>query len=685
MFKSKKLHQEIDELKREVSAFENSHAVARVDFDRKFLYLNDLFAKTFGISREDALGNNYDTLVREKDLEQEDFNEIWRVLKQGTPVNKIEPRLNAKGEEIWLDTTYSPITNKDGVSEHVLIAAREITYMHMRRRDNRSQVDALKRSMAVIEFDLKGNVLDANDHFLKATGYTIEEIRGKNHRIFMPKDALDTPEYAQFWQRLAKGSSESGQVKRVRKDGEFCWLQATYETLIDPEGRPFKVVKYAFDITEARNLAADAEGQIHAIQGVQAVIEFDPYGKIVSANDLFCKVMGYERAEIIGQSHRMFVEPGYGESQSYKDHWADLRKGKTLEGDFLRVGKNGKEVHIRASYNPIKNAAGQVVKVVKFAVDTTPYMRMNRVMAESLGRLSEGDLSTRIDQDLGEFNTLRQQFNDAISRIERVIVGVLEQTASIAQEAASITAGTTELSRRSERQAATLEESAAALEELTTSVRGAADMTLTARAKAEKAKEQSDRSSLVVNDAVTAMNEIAASSQSISRITSVIDDIAFQTNLLALNAGVEAARAGDAGRGFAVVASEVRGLAQRSSDAAREIATLIEASTRQVGRGVELVGQAGEALQSIDESITGIRDSIQQIASSAQEQSNGLNEMNSAVSDLDRAVQQNAAMAEESSAAVQMLQRGINTMSEDVGYFRCSELDLGAEEDRLAS
>ncbi|MER5172910.1 PAS domain-containing methyl-accepting chemotaxis protein [Thioclava sp. GXIMD2076] len=685
MFNSKKLRQELEDLRREVNAFENSHAVARVSIDRKFLYINEIFATMFGFKTTDVLGQPYDKLVRDKDLHQEDFNDIWRILKLGTPVNRIVPRLNARGEEIWLDTTYSPISSKDGVTEHVLIAAREITTMHLRRRDNRSQVDALKRSMAVIEFDLKGNILDANERFLTATDYKIDEIRGKPHRIFMPKGEADSQEYRDFWHRLELGSSEAGRVRRVNKHGEILWLEAAYETLIDPEGRPFKVVKYAFDITDARNMAADAEGQIAAIQKVQAVIEFDPQGTITSANDLFCKAMGYERSEILNKPHSMFMPADQVNGAEYSTHWKRLRAGETIEGDFIRIGKGGKEVHIRASYNPIRNAAGKVVKVVKFAVDTTPYMRMNNAMESCLERLSEGDLGTRIDTDLGEFDNLRVQFNEAVGRIEQVVVSVLEQTAQIAQEAASITAGTTELSRRSERQAATLEQSAAALEELTTSVRGAAEMTLTARSKAEKAKEQSDRSSVVVNDAVTAMNEIAASSQSISRITSVIDDIAFQTNLLALNAGVEAARAGDAGRGFAVVASEVRGLAQRSSDAAREIANLIEASTRQVGRGVELVGQAGEALQSIDESITGIRDSIQQIASSAQEQSNGLNEMNTAVSDLDRAVQQNAAMAEQSSAAVQMLQKGIDTMSENVGYFRCGEAVPTASEDRMAS
>lgn len=329
----------------------------------------------------------------------------------------------------------------------------------------------------------------------------------------------------------------------------------------------------------------------------------------------------------------------------------------------------------------------EVVKIVKFAVNTTPYIRTADAMQAGLSSLAAGDLTVRLNDDLGEFDDIRVQFNNAVERLDSVMAGVLRQALEVTQEVASISSGMNDLSNRSERQAATLEESAAALEELTFSVKSATEMTNDTSHQVQQAKEQSERSSVVVGDAISAMNVIAESSQSISRITSVIDDIAFQTNLLALNAGVEAARAGEAGRGFAVVASEVCELAQRSSEAAREIAQLIEDSKRQVGRGVDLVGQAGEALHSIDTTVTEIRDSILHIASAAAEQSSGLHEMNSAVGDLDRAVQQNAAMAGESSSAVQVLQAGVDSMTRDVGYFRCTGAthDAAPAEQRMAS
>ncbi|TQS73656.1 PAS domain S-box protein [Rhodobacteraceae bacterium] len=674
MFWKSKTQSAAAALSRELQAFKNAHAVARVSLTGDFIEVNDKFAHTLGMIAQDAVTHNYLDIVREKDRADPDYLDIWERLGRGETVNKIVPRLSLSGQEVWFDATYSPVLDADGKTDHVLIAGHDITNFHLRRRDNRSQVDAVRRSMAVIEFDLDGTILNANQLFLDTVGYSLEELVGKHHAIFMPKGEDKTPEYHALWKTLANGGSSSGLVQRITKSGEPCWLQATYECLIDPEGRPFKVVKYAFDTTEACNMAADAKGKLDAIQKVQAVIEFDPQGNIVHANDIFCKVLGYEDTELKGRHHRLFVTREFYESPAYTEFWSALRAGHAQDGEFIRIAKDGSNVYIRASYNPIRDASGRVVKIVKFAVDTTAFVRTNNEMEAALNQLASGDLRARVQNNLGDFDQLRVQFNSAVERIEQVVLAVLQQSGEINEEAASINSGTLELSRRTEQQAATLEESAAALEQLTSSVKSAADMTLTAREQAQNAKTQSERSSVVVGDAVEAMSAIAQSSQSISRITSVIDDIAFQTNLLALNAGVEAARAGEAGRGFAVVASEVRGLAQRSSDAAREIAQLIQASTTQVDRGVDLVGQAGGALRSIDEAVTGIRDSIRQIASSAQEQSNGLSEMNHAVSDLDRATQQNAAMAEETSAAVQMLRNGISSMAEDVGYFKCGSL-----------
>ena len=653
----------------EMKAIAQNHVIVRFDRTGVILDVNDNFCAFTGFSREEVIGANYAKIIRPKDRNSEEYRELWRKLATGEPVNMIVPRLNKSGEEIWFDVTYTPLTDAEGNPLHVIAVAREISAHHFRRRDNRSQVDAIKRSMAVVEFDLKGVVTDANSLFLETMGYSLDEIKGQHHRKFMDPGEAASADYAAFWQRLAVGSSEKGQVKRIDKSGKTRWLEATYETVKDPEGRPFKVVKYAFDITDAKNLAADAASQIAAIQKVQAVIEFDPSGKILRANDNFCKVMGYTSDEIVGRSHSIFVPQGYAASPDYKTFWENLRNGISTEDKFLRYGKNGREVHIRASYNPIRDAAGHVVKVVKFAIDTTIFQITADTMRHGLEQLAAGDLTIRLTQDLGELDAVRVAFNDAAEKVRSVLSGVIDSSRQIHSEVGLISDATNELSRRTEHQAATLEESAAALDQLTASVKSAAHSASDAKSKAARAKSETERSGQIVGDAVKAMDEIAQSSNKISSITNVIDEIAFQTNLLALNAGVEAARAGDAGRGFAVVASEVRALAQRSSDAAREIAELISASTTQVKKGVELVGEAGKTLTVIDSTVNDIHESIVQIATSAQEQATGLSEMNVAVNQLDQATQRNAAMAEETNAAVQNLSQGVADMQNDVSYF----------------
>jgi len=297
-----------------------------------------------------------------------------------------------------------------------------------------------------------------------------------------------------------------------------------------------------------------------------------------------------------------------------------------------------------------------------------------RIVVEALSvglrDLSAGNLTHVIESNFGEYEALRIDFNQAAERLSDTMAVVGETAESIRSRAREISQSSEDLSTRTETQAATLEETAAALDELTASIRSAADRAREVEGIVRSARSEAEESGKVVAGAVSAMTEIERSSDQISQIISVIDDIAFQTNLLALNAGVEAARAGDAGRGFAVVAAEVRALAQRSSGAAKEIKGLISASTQHVGRGVEQVGKAGDALANIVNRVTHISTLVSSIASGAAEQSSGLGEINLGVSQLDQVTQQNAAMVEEATAAAQSMNQESSGLSELVSQFR---------------
>jgi methyl-accepting chemotaxis protein len=292
-------------------------------------------------------------------------------------------------------------------------------------------------------------------------------------------------------------------------------------------------------------------------------------------------------------------------------------------------------------------------------------------VALGLDKLSKGDLTFRLNDEFGaDYEVLRADFNKAMSELQETMKVITRAAGEIDSGTGEISQASNDLSRRTESQAASLEETAAALDEITATVKKTAANAAHAKQTVATAKSDAEQSGKVVRDAVAAMTEIEKSSQQISRIIGVIDEIAFQTNLLALNAGVEAARAGEAGRGFAVVASEVRGLAQRSAEAAKEIKGLIETSSTHVGQGASLVGHTGRALERIVAQIGEINAVVGTIAASAQEQATGLTEVNTAVNQMDQVTQQNAAMVEQSTAASQNLAREAENLARLIGRFQ---------------
>mgnify|MGYP005748576483 FL=1 len=291
-------------------------------------------------------------------------------------------------------------------------------------------------------------------------------------------------------------------------------------------------------------------------------------------------------------------------------------------------------------------------------------------LGRGLARLAQGDMSRPINSAFDpQYEGLREAFNETLRILSEAISEVKNAAGSISHGAVEISQASDDLSNRTENQAATLEETAAALDELTASVKSAADGARSVETIVLEAQAEAEQSGKIVGDAIAAMTEIEKSSEHISQIIGVIDDIAFQTNLLALNAGVEAARAGEAGKGFAVVASEVRALAQRSSEAAKEIKALISGSAKQVEHGVDLVGGAGKALANIVQRVTHISDLIRGIAKGSSEQAIGLGEINIGVNQLDQVTQQNAAMVEEATAASHVLKRDAERLQDLVSRF----------------
>jgi len=439
-------------------------------------------------------------------------------------------------------------------------------------------LEALSRSLAMIEFKPDGTILTANENFLAAMGYQLEEIRGQHHRMFVDPAHAKSAEYKRFWSDLNESQFRTAEFLRFGKDGKKVWIQASYCPVLNSAGRVRKVVKIAADITEQKNRIAYLEGQLNAINKSQAVIHFELDGTILDANENFLGTMGYSLEEVVGRHHSMFVETDYKASQAYRRFWEDLAAGKFQSDEFRRIGKGGKEVWIQATYNPILDASGRPFKVVKFATDRT---------AQVLERHRRAEVQQRIDRDLAE------------------IANAISETTDQATSSASA----------SEQTSASVQTVAAAAEELVASIQEISRQVQTAFSVSKDAVDEAQRSGKI-------MAGLAEDAKTIGSVIELIDGIADQTNLLALNATIEAARAGEAGKGFAVVASEVKSLASQTSNATEEISS-------QIGMMQETTGQAVKAIEAIMAVINNIGDIASSIASAVEEQTAVTNDISS--------------------------------------------------------
>ncbi|MGD1016956.1 MAG: PAS domain-containing methyl-accepting chemotaxis protein [Roseiarcus sp.] len=522
--------------------------------------------------------------------------------------------------------------------------------------DAKRVLEALGRFLAIIEFEPTGKIIAANENFCRVFGYEPAELRGQHYSLFVDPESAKSPEYKEFWAKLGRGEFDAREYRRIGKGGRDVWIWAASVPVVGKSGKVLKVVEVVTDITASKLRAVENVGKVEAISRAQSVIEYAPDGTVLEVNENFVKSSGYSREKAVGMNHRSFVDPAFAQSGEYQEFWRRLNRGEHVDEELKRVGEGGKEVWIEASYNPILDLNGRVVKVVNFMTDVTGRVGAVKRIGAGLSRLAEGDLEHRIEEPfIPALEPLRVNFNASLEALQNSMSAIAANTQAIHTGTGEISAAADDLSRRTEQQASSLEETAAALEEITATVKKTAEGAKHARDVVSTAKVDADKSGEVVREAMAAMTGIDKSSKQISQIIGVIDEIAFQTNLLALNAGVEAARAGDAGRGFAVVASEVRALAQRSAEAAKEIKGLISTSTTQVDQGVLLVAQTGEALGRIVTQVVEINGIITDIAASAQEQATGLQQVNTAVNEMDQVTQKNAAMVEETTAAAHEL------------------------------
>ena len=775
-----------------VAAIDKTQAVIEFDTTGRILNANDNFLNTMGYRLQEIVGQHHRMFCEKSHAESEQYQEFWQDLAKGEFKSGEFMRVNRQGRPVWLQATYTPILGVNGKPAKVVKFASDITAAKLKAIEDDGKVNAINRSQGVIEFDLGGNILHANENFLNLMGYALGDVVGQHHSMFVDKEESSSGAYRTFWRKLGQGEFDSGEYLRVGNHGKRVWIQASYNPIFDLEGNPLKVVKFCSDITQTKLHAIetqarmdsisgtsciieftadgkilasnelmqkslgysntdlldksegfllfdedrndgehfkvwnqlreginvqgemrykgvggkeiwlsgtrspvmgldgklskvvmmvqditevklnnlDSAGKLGAIDRSQAVIEFDMQGKVLSANSNFLALMQYSEEEILGRHHRMFVEAKYAATPEYQAFWESLGRGQFESGEYKRLAKGGREVWIHATYNPIYDPRGNLVKVVKFATDVTESKLKNSEFEAKVEAINLGQAVIEFDLD-GHVLNANRNFLNAMGYTSREIQGqhhsifcTLEYTQSeeyrdfwlklnegkfvsgrfhrvgkfnrdvwiqatynpildlngqvtkVVKYAYDVTKEVL-LEQGINKKSTEMRERVSRLVESITDISG---NSATATQLAQKGLDAANQGSRELKRSIAAIHAIQNSSAKVAEIVRVIGDIANQTNLLAFNAAIEAARAGQHGVGFSVVAAEVRKLAESSSSAAREISSLIEESVAQVEEGVEVSQNAAESFEGILNSVTETGESVKQITSSAEQQ-----------------------------------------------------------------